>query len=96
MRWVRAPRSRFVFWVSFAACAFFEAPAGAQNTPLQVCQRWTADRADLSEGTSTADIATCDAYDLSVRFLNALLLAIAVVAVAAAAELMFRRRAICR
>ena len=39
------------------------------------------------------DIATCDAYDLPIRLLNALLLAIAVVAIAAAAELMFRRRA---
>jgi 4-amino-4-deoxy-L-arabinose transferase-like glycosyltransferase len=39
------------------------------------------------------DISTCDPYDLPVRILNALLLAIAVVAVAAAAELIFRRRA---
>ena len=39
-------------------------------------------------------IATCDPYDLPMRLLNALLLAIAVVAVASAAELIFPRRSI--
>ena len=39
------------------------------------------------------DIATCDSYDLPMRLLNALLVAIAVIAVAATAELIFRRRA---
>jgi 4-amino-4-deoxy-L-arabinose transferase-like glycosyltransferase len=52
-----------------------------------------AARCSVEADRGHRDIATCDAYDLPVRFLNALLLAIAVVAVAAAAELMFRRRA---
>jgi MYXO-CTERM domain-containing protein len=35
--------------------------ARAQTAPsaADVCQRWTADRADLSEGTSTGDVTTC-------------------------------------
>jgi 4-amino-4-deoxy-L-arabinose transferase-like glycosyltransferase len=38
-------------------------------------------------------IATCDPYDRPMRLINALLLAIAVVAIASSAELIFRRRA---
>jgi 4-amino-4-deoxy-L-arabinose transferase-like glycosyltransferase len=50
-------------------------------------------RCSVAANRGHRDIATCDPYDLPMRLLNALLLAIAVVAVAAAAELMFRRRA---
>jgi 4-amino-4-deoxy-L-arabinose transferase-like glycosyltransferase len=50
-------------------------------------------RCSVEANRGHRDIATCDAYDLPIRLLNALLLAIAVVAIAAAAELMFRRRA---
>src|SRR5580693_6794623 len=50
-------------------------------------------RCSVEANRGHRDIATCDPYDLPMRLLNALLLAIAVVAVAAAAELMFRRRA---
>ena len=53
----------------------------------------TAARCSVEADRGHRDIATCDPYDLPMRLLNALLLAIAVVAVAAAAELMFRRRA---
>jgi hypothetical protein len=38
--------------------------AEAANTADQVCQRWVCDRADMSEGVSTGDIATCDPGDL--------------------------------
>lgn len=51
-----------------------------------------AARCSVEANRGHRDIATCDAYDLPIRLLNALLLAIAVVAIAAAAELMFRRR----
>jgi 4-amino-4-deoxy-L-arabinose transferase-like glycosyltransferase len=40
------------------------------------------------------DYSTCDRYELPMRLLNALLLAIAVVALAATAEIIFRRRAV--
>ena len=40
------------------------------------------------------DIAGCDPYDLPMRLLNAILLAIATVAIACTGELIFRRRAI--
>jgi 4-amino-4-deoxy-L-arabinose transferase-like glycosyltransferase len=50
-------------------------------------------RCSVEANRGHRDIATCDAYDLPMRLLNALLLAIAVVAIAAAAELIFRRRA---
>jgi 4-amino-4-deoxy-L-arabinose transferase-like glycosyltransferase len=40
------------------------------------------------------DIATCDPYDLPMRLLNALLLAVATVAIASTAELIFARRLI--
>lgn len=50
-------------------------------------------RCSIAANRGHRDIATCDPYDLPMRLLNALLLAIAVVAVAAAAELMFLRRA---
>ncbi len=38
--------------------------ARAANTADQVCQRWVCDRADMSEGVSTADLTTCDPGDL--------------------------------
>src|ERR1700728_3321372 len=44
-------------------------------------------RCSVEANRGHRDIATCDPYDLPMRLLNALLLAIAVVAVAAAAEL---------
>ena len=52
-----------------------------------------AARCSVEANRGYRDIAICDPYDLPTRLLNALLLAIAVVAVAAAAELMFRRSA---
>ena len=52
-----------------------------------------AARCSVEANRGHRDIATCDPYDLPMRLLNALLLAIAVVAIAAAAELMVRRRA---
>src|SRR5580704_6529179 len=52
-----------------------------------------AARCSVAANRGHRDIATCDAYDLPMWLLNALLLAIAVVAIAAAGELMFRRRA---
>jgi hypothetical protein len=52
-----------------------------------------AARCSVEANRGHHDITICDPYDLPMRLLNALLLAIAVVAVAAAAELMFRRRA---
>jgi MYXO-CTERM domain-containing protein len=39
--------------------------AHAQNTVAAVCQRWVCDRADMTEGTSTADIASCTVGDLT-------------------------------
>jgi 4-amino-4-deoxy-L-arabinose transferase-like glycosyltransferase len=50
-------------------------------------------RCSVEANRGHRDIATCDPYDLPIRLLNALLLAIAVVAIAATAELIFRRRA---
>jgi 4-amino-4-deoxy-L-arabinose transferase-like glycosyltransferase len=50
-------------------------------------------RCSVEANRGHRDITTCDPYDLPMRLLNALLLAIAVVAIAAVAELMFRRRA---
>jgi 4-amino-4-deoxy-L-arabinose transferase-like glycosyltransferase len=50
-------------------------------------------RCSVEANRGHRDIATCDPYDLPMRLLNALLLAIAVVAVAASAELILRRRA---
>src|SRR5215471_3227418 len=38
--------------------------ASALNAAADVCQRWVCDRADVSEGTSTANISTCDPGDL--------------------------------
>ena len=60
----RRLRRHFLFWASLVSGLVAAAPAEGQNTPLQVCQRWTADRADVSEGMSTANIASCDAGDL--------------------------------
>ena len=48
--------------VALLLCA--ERTARAANTADQVCQRWVCDRADMSEGVSTGDIATCDPGDL--------------------------------
>jgi 4-amino-4-deoxy-L-arabinose transferase-like glycosyltransferase len=53
-----------------------------------------AARCSVEANRGHRDIATCDPYDLPMRLLNTLLLAIAVVAVAAAAELIFRQRAL--
>jgi 4-amino-4-deoxy-L-arabinose transferase-like glycosyltransferase len=53
-----------------------------------------AARCSVEANRGHRDIATCDPYDLPMRLLNALLLAIAVVAIALAAELIFRRRAV--
>jgi 4-amino-4-deoxy-L-arabinose transferase-like glycosyltransferase len=53
-------------------------------------------RCSVEANRGHRDITICDPYDLPMRLLNALLLAIAVVAIAAAAELMFRRRAMFR
>jgi len=39
-------------------------PPGATNPTDDVCERWEADRIDLSEGTWTGSIATCDAGTL--------------------------------
>src|SRR5580692_7133584 len=50
-------------------------------------------RCSVEANRGHRDIATCDPYDLPMRLLNALLVAIAVVAVAASAELIFPRRA---
>jgi 4-amino-4-deoxy-L-arabinose transferase-like glycosyltransferase len=52
-----------------------------------------AARCSVEANRGHRSIASCDSYDLPIRLINALLLAIAAVAVAAAAELMFRRRA---
>ena len=52
-----------------------------------------AARCSVESNRGHRDIATCDPYDLPMRLLNALLLAIAVIAVAVSAELIFRRRA---
>src|ERR1700722_10545780 len=51
-------------------------------------------RCSVEANRGHRDITTSDPYDLPMRLLNALLLAIAVVAIAAAAELIFRRRAV--
>src|ERR1700719_15037 len=51
-----------------------------------------AARCSVAANRGHRNVATCDAYDLPVRLLNALLLATAVVAIAAAVEQMFRRR----
>jgi 4-amino-4-deoxy-L-arabinose transferase-like glycosyltransferase len=52
-----------------------------------------AARCSVAANHGHRDIATCDPYDMPMRLLNALLLAIAVVAVAATAELILRQRA---
>jgi hypothetical protein len=38
--------------------------ASSADRLTQVCQRWSADRADLSEGTWTGSTASCDAGDI--------------------------------
>ena len=38
---------------------------GAGGQPAGVCERWKADRADLSEGTWTGSVATCDPGDVT-------------------------------
>jgi hypothetical protein len=39
--------------------------AAGANTADQVCRRWVCDRADMSEGVSTGDIASCAPGDLA-------------------------------
>ena len=50
----------FLFALAFALALVAPRIAAAANTADQVCQRWVCDRADMSEGVSTGDIATCD------------------------------------
>lgn len=40
------------------------AGTGGTTDAAAVCARWLADRADLSEGTWTGDVASCDAGDM--------------------------------
>jgi hypothetical protein len=54
----------FLFALAFALALLAPRTAAAANTADQVCQRWVCDRADMSEGVSTGDIATCDPGDL--------------------------------
>jgi MYXO-CTERM domain-containing protein len=58
---IRSLPPRFSVVVAFSAALVAGRPAQAQTAPsaADVCQRWTADRADLSEGTSTADATSC-------------------------------------
>lgn len=53
-----------------------------------------AARCSVEANNGHRDISTCDPYDLPMRLLNALLLALAVIAVASTAEMIFRRRSI--
>ena len=41
-----------------------EGVAAAANSADEVCRRWVCDRADMSEGVSTGNVATCAAGDL--------------------------------
>jgi len=53
--------------IAIAVCSYPIAAAGvarAANTAADVCQRWVCDRADVSEGMSTGNVATCDPGDL--------------------------------
>ena len=50
--------------VALVALVLAERSAAAQSTVAQVCQRWVCDRADVTEGTSTADIPSCTVGDL--------------------------------
>jgi len=49
-----------------------------------------AARCSVEANNGHRDISTCDPYDLPMRLLNALLLALAVIAVASTAEMIFR------
>jgi uncharacterized protein YkwD len=40
-------------------------PATGDRSPEGVCARWKADRADISEGTWSGDVASCNAGDMS-------------------------------
>jgi hypothetical protein len=40
-------------------------PATGDRSAEGVCARWNADRADMSEGTWSGDVATCDPGDIS-------------------------------
>jgi len=53
-----------------------------------------AARCSVEANNGQRDISTCDPYDLPMRLLNALLLALAIVAVASTAEMIFRQRLI--
>jgi hypothetical protein len=56
------PSRRFAFGVTVCTGLLASKPAEAQDAgAVEVCQRWTADRADVSEGASTADVPTCSA-----------------------------------
>jgi len=44
---------------------FNQADAGDTDTEPDVCERWLADRADLSEGAWDGDSASCEAGDVS-------------------------------
>jgi MYXO-CTERM domain-containing protein len=61
MAWTRSPALRFSIALAFSSAFAAGGVARAQTAPTAaaVCQRWTADRADLSEGTSSADIPSC-------------------------------------
>jgi hypothetical protein len=50
--------------LGLAALAGVDGVARAANTAADVCQRWVCDRADMSEGVSTGNVATCDPGDL--------------------------------
>lgn len=53
---------RVAVGVSLCVCLLVDAAVEAQDAgAADVCQRWTADRANLSEGTSTAVVSTCTA-----------------------------------
>jgi MYXO-CTERM domain-containing protein len=61
-------RMRRCSWGAIAGLVGVFAAVGtarAQNTVAGVCQRWVCDRADMTEGTSTADISTCTIGDLT-------------------------------
>jgi len=53
---------RLAFVATLALGLFAPSAARAQDAgAAAVCERWTCDRMNLAEGTSTADITTCDA-----------------------------------
>jgi MYXO-CTERM domain-containing protein len=50
--------------LAVALAAMVAPDAAAANSADEVCQRWVCDRADMSEGVSTASVASCDPGDL--------------------------------